>query len=104
MRLPLLELALPAVKQRPREQLEYLFDLIGRLAAIDTEQTLFDYVLLRVLAAYLRGLHGAPVRGLDSGTKMSSRAALSAVLSTIAAYGHTSPTPLARRIGRASRR
>ena len=90
LRLPLLELALPAVKQRPREQLEYLFDLIGRLAAIDAEQTLFDYVLLRVLAAYLRGLHGAPVRGLDSGTKMSSRAALSAVLSTIAAYGHTS--------------
>jgi hypothetical protein len=90
LRLPLLELALPAVKQRPREQIEYLFDLIGRVASVGGEQRLFDYVLLRVLAAYLRGLPGRPLRALESGTKVSTRAALSAVLATIAAYGHSS--------------
>ncbi|HLF12690.1 MAG TPA: M48 family metallopeptidase, partial [Gammaproteobacteria bacterium] len=95
LQLPLLELTLPALKQRPNEQVEYLFELIGRITALDAEQRLFDYVLLRVLAAYLRDLPGAPRGGWVSYAKqprpkLSTRDALAALLASIAAFGHDS--------------
>jgi Zn-dependent protease with chaperone function len=38
LRLPLLELALPSLKQRPREQVAYLFELLGRLQQLGPQQ------------------------------------------------------------------
>jgi hypothetical protein len=51
--LPLFELAVPARKARPAEQLDYLFELLARLAAADGEVTLFEYLLQRSLRAHL---------------------------------------------------
>jgi Zn-dependent protease with chaperone function len=93
LKLPLLELTMPALKQRPLEQIEYLFELIGRVTAMDAERRLFDYVLLRLLAAYLRDRPGR-ASAVDSQTasrKLSTRDALTALLANIAAFGHEDP-------------
>ncbi|HZF31687.1 MAG TPA: M48 family metallopeptidase [Gammaproteobacteria bacterium] len=88
LRLPLLELALPALKQRPREQVAYLFELLGRLRELDGEERLFDYVLLRVLEAYFRGVAGAPLAAHTAAQpKLAPREAARALLASVAAHG-----------------
>jgi Zn-dependent protease with chaperone function len=85
LRLPLLELAVPALRQRPAEQLEFLFDLIGRVTAITETTRLEDYVLVRALAAYLPEVKSAAT--IDA-RQLSERDALERVLAVVAAYGH----------------
>jgi hypothetical protein len=90
LRLPLLELSLPALKRRPVEQIRYLLDLLGRIAALDAEQRLFDFVLLRVLEAYLRA-QPATARELaprGEPRKLEPRDAVRALLANVAAFGH----------------
>jgi Zn-dependent protease with chaperone function len=94
LRLPVLELALPALKRRPTEQIRYLLDLLARIAALDTEQRLFDFVLLRVLEAYLRAqpttARELPTRGARA--KLKPRDAVRALLVNVAAFGHEDAT------------
>jgi Zn-dependent protease with chaperone function len=81
--LPLLELAAPALKARPGEQLEFLFALVEELATVDAQVDVFEYVMLRMLASYSgAALHrrGGPALGAD--------AAVATVLATTAAFGH----------------
>jgi len=89
LRIPILELAVPALKQRPAEQLDYLFGLAAKLTACGGEQRLFDYTLLRMLAAYAAPASAA---GIGSGAirraKMSIRDACETLLRVVAAYGH----------------
>ena len=59
LRLPVLELALPTLRQRPREQLAYLSDLLVRIQELEKTPRLFDFVLVRVLKTYLHDLPGA---------------------------------------------
>ena len=90
LRLPVLELALPALKRRPTEQIRYLLDLLGRIASLDTEQRLFDFVLLRVLEAYLRA-QPATARELPASgaqQKLKPRDAVRTLLINVAAFGH----------------
>jgi len=87
LRIPVLELTLPALKQRPAEQLEYLFELLARLVGFGGEQRLFDYVLLRMLAAYLNDLPERPLAGAPR-TKLSTREACETLLAIVAAFGH----------------
>jgi Zn-dependent protease with chaperone function len=92
LRLPLLELVLPALKQRPREEVTYLFDLLGRLQDIDPQQRLFDYVLLRVVEAYFRGLGGPPLAAATaSQPKLDPRTAVRALIAVVAAHGSSDP-------------
>ena len=53
VRLPLLDLALPLVKERPAIQLEFLSKLLHQLATQDHELELFEYALLRVFDNYI---------------------------------------------------
>jgi hypothetical protein len=85
--LPLLELAAPALKARPAEQLEFLFELVEALAAIDDEVDVFEFVMLRMLASY----SGADVRRRRAPT-LGVDAAVAAVLATTAAFGHADAT------------
>jgi Zn-dependent protease with chaperone function len=89
MRLSILELALPALRQRPVEQLTYLFDVVSRVTELEDVPELFDYMLLRVLEAYLRNVPGAPVmaRG-DDKSELSIRAAVTELIANVAAFGH----------------
>jgi Zn-dependent protease with chaperone function len=87
LRLPVLELALPALRQRPPGELAYLTELLERLQSFEPTPRLFDFVLLRVLEASLRGVPGSaqPRRATQ---KLEARAALKALLATVAAFGH----------------
>lgn len=87
LRMPVLELSLPALKLRPSEQLDYLFELLERLASLDSAQRLFDYVLTRLLAAYLPRRSRTAPRG-ESAAKLSSREAVRVLLTNVAAFGH----------------
>jgi hypothetical protein len=81
-----LELALPTLRQRPAEQLAYLLDLLHRIQALDKTPRLFAFVLLRVLASYLRNLPGAEPAPRRTGASLDARAAVRVLLSTVAGY------------------
>ncbi len=49
VRLPLLEITFPALKQRPLPQLEYLVDLLSRLIAMDGKTSLFEYCFYAIV-------------------------------------------------------
>ena len=82
LRLPLVEIAIPALKRRPAEHVRYLLELLDRLGELDDERRLFDYALLRMLRHYLRGAaEGAPSR-------MAAPQAVAALLANVARFGH----------------
>jgi len=86
LRLPVVELAVPALKQRPAAQLAYLLDQLQRVAQLDDEPRLFDFVLLRVLEAYLRP--SLRVAALRQKEPLDRASAVRALLATVAAFGH----------------
>jgi len=89
LKLPVLELAMPALKQRPAEQLDYLASLLKRMAAINTDQQLFDFVLLKVLETYLWDIPYSGQKPPKAARSLSSGEALVTLLRCVAAYGHT---------------
>ena len=84
--LPLLELALRAVRQRPAEQIEYLEQLAQRIVHLDGKPQLFDYLLLMLLRTYLRPTPPAKHSGRNPAP--SSSRAMAELLAVVAAYGH----------------
>jgi hypothetical protein len=91
LRLPILELALPALKQRPVGELTFWHELLTKITKLDAARPLFDFVLLRVLAAYLRA-SGAPLDA-HAGTPShdAQRRAVRTLLANVAAFGHDEP-------------
>lgn len=87
LRIPILELAVPALKQRPRAQLEYLLDLARRLGECVGERRLFDYVLVRLLEVYVAPAADGS-RAAAARSRTSARDAAAALLRVVAAYGH----------------
>ena len=87
--LPLLEIAFPALKNRPRPHLEFLVDLCSRLVDVDGRIDLYEYCFLRILTINLE-------QATDpSGTSRRRRAprrevrhATVNLLRVLAAYGH----------------
>jgi len=51
-RLPILEIAFPALKRRPVPQLEYLLELVRRIIELDGEVDLYEYCFFRVLTQH----------------------------------------------------
>ncbi len=92
LKLPMLELAMPALKQRPAEQLEFLATLLKRLSDINTNERLFDYVLLRLLESYLWDLPNSGVKPPKAARSLSPSVALVTLLRCVAAYGHENST------------
>jgi hypothetical protein len=92
LRLPVLELALPTLRQRPREELRYLSDLLTRVQALETEPRLFDFVLLRLVKTYLHNVPGAEQAPQPSRRDLpDARTAVRALLATVAAFGAEQP-------------
>ena len=87
IRLPVLELALPALRQRPREQLAYVVELTTRVQALETTPRLFDFVLLRLVKSYLRDVPGVEQGPRRADRALDPRAAVRALLATVAAFG-----------------
>ena len=90
LRLPVLELTLPTLRQRPREQLAYLSDLLVRIQQLEKTPRLFDFVLIRVLKTYLHDLPGAARATERTATPLDSRSAVRVLLANVAAFGSES--------------
>jgi Zn-dependent protease with chaperone function len=87
LRLPLLELTLPALRQRPHAELTYLAELTSRVQALETTPRLFDFVLMRLVRAYLRDVHGVAPAPRRTTRALDAREAVRVLLATVAAFG-----------------
>jgi Zn-dependent protease with chaperone function len=90
LRLPVLELTLPALRQRAPEQLAYLSELLARVQELATAPRLFDFVLVRVLHAYLRDLPSGSPAG-PTAARVDARSAVRTLLTNVAAFGNEQP-------------
>ncbi len=90
-RLPILEIAFPALKRRPVPQLEYLLELVRRIIELDGEVDLYEYCFFRVLTKSLEQAEDPSGRrkGRRS-TKKAVRQAAIDLLRTVARHGHSS--------------
>jgi len=86
-KLPLLELSMPALRQRPAEQLDFLSGTLQKLADLNPDARLFDYVLLRMLASFFDDLPGPTLRQRKP-ARLTTSAALVSLLRSVASYGH----------------
>ena len=90
-RLPLLEIAFPALKKRPAGQIDYLLTLARRLIDLDGELDLYEYCFQRILA---QGLMRPPVPGTSAGRRKPGRRAVREaavrLLGVLAKHGHDS--------------
>ena len=90
-RLPLLEVAFPALKLRPAPHLMHLVELAGRLIEIDGTIDLYEYCLYRVLHVHVQQAvepSKAKQKGRHSREEIQNAAV--ALLRLIADYGHES--------------
>jgi len=90
-RLPLLEIAFPALKKRPAGQIDYLLTLTRRLTDVDGELDLYEYCFQRILSQGLGGAHrpGTPAGRLKPGRGKVRDAAVR-LLGVLAEHGHDS--------------
>ncbi len=101
-RLPLLELTLPKVKDRPLPQLEYLSQTMRHLIEMDARIELFEYAVTRVFAAYLRRAVAPalpPRASLDLGHRKAKQAAAT-VFASLAAQTYQDPEQAAAALQR----
>ncbi len=91
-RLPLAQMALPALRRRPPSELRLLIDAIEALIHIDGRIDIFEYVLARITRQQLRE-NLDPSHKLHGKGKLSEvRMAGSALLAVLAHHGHSDPT------------
>ncbi len=89
-RLPLLDLALPLIKERPASQLEFMSELLEQLAAQNHYLELFEYALLRVFQSYVRRASEPAERRRWAGLEDTAiEAAAVTLLQVFAAHGHS---------------
>jgi hypothetical protein len=88
LRLPVLELTLPALRQRPHAELAYLAELATRVQTLEATPSLFDFVLLRLVKAYLHGVPGVEAAPRRADSAIDARTAVRVLLATVAAFGN----------------
>ena len=90
-RLPLLEIAFPALKLRPAQELEYLVSLTTRLIEVDGEIELFEFCFYRIMISNLgRAIDPTGKRAASRATRRELQAATIDLLRLLADYGHES--------------
>ncbi|MDH3532588.1 MAG: M48 family metallopeptidase, partial [Gammaproteobacteria bacterium] len=88
-RLPLLEIAFPALRRRPAPQLGYLIDLAGRMIEIDGDIDLYEYCFYRVLVSSLKqAIEPSQPQRQRRATRKPVRDAAVSLLRIVAQYGH----------------
>ena len=92
-RLPLLEIAFPALKQRPPQSLSYLLSMTTRMIESDGEIELYEFCFHRILSSNL-GKLAEPDRRTSRKrpNKAQLRAAAIELLGILADYGHENDT------------
>ncbi len=90
--LPLLELAFPALKQRPHESLEFLLDLIRRLVEADDIIDLREFCFYRIIERHLeQAATPAAKSARNRVSKSAARQAAVDLLRIVADHGHADP-------------
>jgi len=100
LRLPLLQIAFPALKLRPATQLEFLVSLTGRLIDVDGEVDLYEYCYYRVMRCQLG--HAVGAGHWTGGRRLSRRELRRAaieLLTVLAEYGSSDPARAAGAFG-----
>lgn len=89
LRIPLLEMAFPALKRRPRSELVALQGLIERLIHADGRVEVFEYVLARMLNRHLADARD-PSAAVSAGRRSiaQSQASVLDLLGILACHGH----------------
>ena len=88
-RLPLLEIAFPALRRRPPPQLAYLVELASRMIEVDGDIDLYEYCFYRILVSSLaQALEPARPRRHRRATRKPVRDAAVDLLRIIAQQGH----------------
>ncbi len=88
-RLPLLEIAFPALKRRPETELDYLIELAGRLIDVDGDIDLYEYCYYRILVSNLRqSMQPLAARRRVSGKRARVRNSAVELLRVVARHGH----------------
>jgi len=89
-RLPLLELAFPALKQRPPGQLAALADLVLAVSWVSGDVAVFDYVVAKLLRVQVRDalVPGAAGRKREHAKLYNHKTGLQALFSCMARFGH----------------
>ncbi|MDJ0812957.1 MAG: M48 family metallopeptidase [Woeseiaceae bacterium] len=88
-RLPLLDIAFPALKRRPEAELKYLLDLANRLIEVDGEIDLYEYCFYRILVGNLQqSMQPLARRRQTSDRRKAVRDAAIELLRVIAHFGH----------------
>jgi Zn-dependent protease with chaperone function len=89
LRLPLAEVAFPALRQRPRQERDTLMDTVYELVRADGRLSIAEYCLSRLLHEELYEVeHREPPWGRKRYALPASRAAAAKLLSTLAQAGH----------------
>jgi len=88
-RLPLLEIAFPALRRRPPAELEFLVDLAKRMIDIDGEVDLYEFCFYRILVSSLQhALNPSFSPKRHRATRKKVRAAVADLLRIVAQHGH----------------
>ena len=88
-RLPLMEIAFPALKRRPIPQLSYLIDLAKRLIDVDGEIDLYEYCFYRILISNLgQAIDPSSRQKHRRGIREPVRRAAVDLLRIVARHGH----------------
>ncbi|NKI33661.1 M48 family metallopeptidase [Wenzhouxiangella sp. XN79A] len=86
LRLPLLEMAFPALRRRPHAQLLDFMRLVDRLIEADGRTTVFEYVMARLLNREIEDVLRPPRRMVGGRARLQDHAA--AVADLIAIFAH----------------
>jgi Zn-dependent protease with chaperone function len=89
-RLPLQEIGFPALRQRPRRELEFLLDLARRLIEIDDRVDLYEYCFYRILTCSLDQATDPGRRPQHRVSDQTLRNAQLNLLGLVADHGHES--------------
>jgi hypothetical protein len=88
-RLPLMEIAYPALKRRPAPELNYLIDLAGRLIEVDGEIDLYEFCYYRILVSNLtQSMDPSRKQRIHKTSREPVRKAAIDLLRIVAKHGH----------------
>jgi Zn-dependent protease with chaperone function len=91
-RLPLLEIAFPALKSRPPDFVRQLLETVRELTAADGKVDVFEYLLAKLITQYLwESFNPHRVRETGREKLESCRDAALAVMAVLARHGHDDP-------------
>lgn len=97
-RLPLMELAFPALRRRPDISLKRFADLVHELSQVDDKIEVFEYALARVLRTQIDELRHPPAQRQSAGKSKLTQVSgeLVTLFSVLAQHGHEGDPEAAR--------